>query len=158
MSVLQQHPLSVLSGFVTAEGTIQTLKVLGLTSNCFGCTQPVLLGWKSRSLSSLYLLKALHPPTPTLPAWAAPGHGEGWQVPSCTALSRAASRKWGGTEPCEQGQHHIPSLHGFFTGSCFWTCMKRNLLATGEHSPQNPHPHSRWSQNYNKMEVSFLTV
>lgn len=31
-----------------------------------------------------------------------------WKAPSCTALSRAASSKWGGTEPCEQGQHHIP--------------------------------------------------
>lgn len=49
-----------------------------------------------------------HPPTPTPQARAAPGEGGGWKAPSCTALSRAASSKWGGTEPCEQGQHHIP--------------------------------------------------
>lgn len=116
--------------------------------------QPALLGWNSQSLSSLSPLKAdctlLHPHSQLLL-----GKG-GWKVPSCTALSRAAWSKWAGTEPCEQGQHHILPPPWFFTGSCFWTWMKRNLLAKGWHPPQNPHLHSRWSQNSSKMVIFFF--
>lgn len=47
--------LKVSSGYGTAEGTTQTLKVIGLSGIS---SQAVLLGWHSQSLSSLYLLKA----------------------------------------------------------------------------------------------------